>query len=321
MAHLNPDGRGTLLGPIAARALEIDHPITWVPSPRSLGHRARIKLSIQNGKIGYQKERSHELAPVLDCQIARPEVAEALRKLTALPFQSPLQGIEIRSDGHKVALDLLTKGSNPLEVADLQKEFQHLSINGKTLQGDPTLTLEVGGLNLRASPGVFYQVNLEVNALLVEFVRSSVHATKPSRVLDLFAGIGNFGLPLANDGVDVVAVEHPGRAIEDLRHTAANYGLTERMHIVALDARKFDPTRTFFDVAIVDPPRVGTMGGLAKLLVNRPTDVFYVSCHLSSASKEIREALKSGYELADVRCFDMFPDTRHFETVVHLKRR
>jgi 23S rRNA (uracil1939-C5)-methyltransferase len=188
------------------------------------------------------------------------------------------------------------------------------------LFGDPVLTLTSQGLPLRASPAVFYQVNLEVNALLVNYVCDQVRQLNPTRVLDLFSGLGNFGLPLAQSGIDVIAVEQPGRAIEDCRYSVAAASLGSRVQIMAMNVKRFDPTRSFFDVAIVDPPRAGTLGGLSKLLLNRPTDIFYVSCHLGAAAKEIRAAQQVGYQIAAVRCFDMFPNTHHFETVVHLKR-
>ena len=113
-----------------------------------------------------------------------------------------------------------------------------------------------------------------------------------THVLDLFSGMGNFGIPLARKGVSVTCVEQPGRAIEDCNYSVRAHGLEDKVRVLGINAKKFDPSRTFFDVAIVDPPRIGTMGKLEQLIQNRPTDIFYVSCHLPSAAREIKAIAK-----------------------------
>ena len=320
LAHLSSVGRAPILTAVAARALHFEGVVNWVASPRSSQHRARIKLSAQDGQVGYRMEKRHDLVPIEHCEIARPEVQQALQALQHQCIHSSIASIEIRSDGQRVALDIFTHRGHSLQQTDLPESFEHLSVNGKTVRGDPTLWLSVADLELRASTGVFYQVNLEINERLVAFILEEIRQLQPTRVLDLFSGIGNFGLPLAKQGIEIVGVEYPGRAIEDYKYTARRYGLSESIDIIALDAKKFDPSRVFFDMAVVDPPRIGTMGALAKLTQNRPTDIFYVSCHLPAAAKEIRDIAKAGYAIEQVRCFDMFPNTHHFETVIHLKR-
>jgi 23S rRNA (uracil1939-C5)-methyltransferase len=184
--------------------------------------------------------------------------------------------------------------------------------------GVPTLTLEVDGVQLRASPRAFYQVNLEANGLLVAWVREQVLQRRPERVLDLYAGIGNLSLPLAARGVPVAAVESEGQAVADLRHTAQRWS-----HVSAIVQRveRFDPSREAFDVVLLDPPRAGAPGILPRVVRNRPRAIVYVSCHAPSAARDLRKIRGRGYELVATRCFDLFPDTHHLETVLVLERR
>ncbi len=290
---------------IAARALGIETP-EMVPSPNQTAHRARIDLGIEGGRVGYRQARSDELVQIERCGIARPEVQRALETLQRTDLTG-FSRVEIRSDGSR-AVYALTGGRRDAPLTGLED----VAIDGKSIRGNPRLTLDVHGIQLRASPRSFYQVNLEINALLVADVVSA--AAGHERVLDLYAGIGNLSLPIASTGIPVTAVELEGQAIRDLRARAGSLPI----EAVARDVARFDTSRAAFDCLILDPPRAGAPGVLKRIALNRPRTVIYVSCHVPSAARDLR-ALK-GYRIASARCFEMFPDTHHFETVIILKR-
>ncbi|MCA9495269.1 MAG: class I SAM-dependent RNA methyltransferase, partial [Myxococcales bacterium] len=134
------------------------------------------------------------------------------------------------------------------------------------------------------------------------------------RVLDLYAGIGNLSLPLAARGLPVIAVEAPGPGSEDLRRNAA--GLPAEVH--ARPVERFDASRSPFDALVLDPPRAGAPGVLPKVTLLRPRVIVLVSCFAASAARDLAEL--KGYRAVSVRCFDLFPDTHHVETVVVLER-
>lgn len=302
------------------RALDLPEPPSLTASPRPVGHRARIKVAIEGASVGYRAHRSHDLVDVPRCAIARDEVNDALTALRAwlTPERgAPLETIELRSDGSRAvfAVEPRTK-SVPAKVRSDLFELGDVALAGRRLCGDPTLRLSVLGHSLSASPRSFYQVNLEANELLVTYVRDAVAAVQPNRTLDLYSGIGNLTLPLAAIGAPVVAVEQEGQATADLQ--AAIGGANIR--VITSPAERFDPASEFFDVAVLDPPRTGSHGVLERLLLNRPRRIVYVSCHAPAAAKELKAAARAGYRLTDVRCFDLFPDTHHVETVVVLDR-
>ena len=273
--------------------------------------------------LGYHHAQSHDLVDVTRCRIARPEVQDALNTLRSWIQPDRCEGletVEIRSNGHKTVYAFTASNSTPRATREHLATLNHVALNGKTLSGNPTLELDVGGIRLQAGPQVFYQVNLEANALLVESVRSLVQGTDPARVLDLYAGIGNFSLPICRDGSPVLAIEQQGRAITDLQEAARAQDLSAQMETLVMNVKHFDPSRTFFDVAILDPPRSGSGGCLDRLLHNRPRHIVYVSCNIVGGAAEILRTAKAGYSIQSVRCFEMFPETRHFETLVHLSR-
>lgn len=313
--QLQPDARRAALAHMVGHAFGTGAPPV-VPSPRQDGYRARIKLALRGSEAGYRRARSHDLVPVERCRIARPEVQAAHDRLRAWLEEGSAEGleaVELRSDGSRVVFAFTSHGSVPRAVREALPTLGDVALDGRRVAGDPVLTLTVAGQALRARPGSFYQVNLEVNERLVAHVQSVLAAHGVERVLDLYAGIGNFSVPIAAAGVPVVAVEAPGAAVDDLRDNAV-----DGVEVHARRVERFDVSRVAYDGAVVDPPRAGTRGALGAVVRNRPRVVVYVSCHPTGAAKEIRAL--SGYALADLTCFELFVDTRHIEAVAVLVR-
>ena len=311
---------------LVARATERSwdqRPMLFPVAPFS-AYRARITLHLDGGQVGYRAPRSHDLVPVDVCRIARPEIQDAHRKLVdfiARHGHEGLSDVELRSDGARVIYAFVSDGSVPRALREALGELGDVALDGRTHTGDPTLTLDVLGLSLRASPRAFYQVHLEANLALVGLVVAAVQEARPQRIVDLYAGIGNLTLPLARDGgAPVVAVEREGQATEDLRHNAEQAGLTDQVSVVTRPVERWDPSREPFDVVVLDPPRIGAKGVVDKLVLQRPRRIVYVACHVSSALRDLQPALAQGYFVRRVQLVDLFPDTHHVETVLVVDR-
>ena len=292
-------------------------------SPRASGYRARVRLEIREGRVGFHGARSHQLVEIGVCGIARPEVALALDRFRSFLNENPSEGlthVELRSDGQRVVFSLESGGSVPRITRDALPGLGDVALDGRRIAGEPTLTLSVLGHRLRASPKSFYQVNLEINEALVAYVLARLAEVSPERALDLYSGIGNFGLPIASRlNIPVLAVEREGQATEDLKSSAESAGLAG-LRTLALPVEKMDPSREPFDVVVLDPPRAGAPGLLPKLLLSRPRRIVYVACYPPSAARDLKPALDAGYTLSGVQAFDQFPDTHHVEAVFVLDR-
>lgn len=319
LAEMEAGARRAALGRLVQRAYGVKEAPEVVPSPRPTGHRARIKLAIEEGRVGYRQEGSHALVPIDVCAIARPEVAAGIARVRgALPSDTGgLASVEIRSDGSRVALSFLSDGPVREELRAALAGLGDVALDGRAIAGDPRLRIPVLGQRLRASPLSFYQVNLEANELLVRMVADAVAGSE--RVLDLYAGIGNLAIPVAAAGAPVTAVELEGQATADLEANARELGLP--VQVTTGRVEKFDPRRVAFDAVILDPPRAGAPGVVESLLANRPKRIVYVACNPVTGARDVRPALAAGYDLAALRCFDLFPDTHHVETVAVLQRR
>ena len=307
-------------------------------SPRWLGYRARVLLRPDptTGRAGYHAARSSAHIPIAACPIARPELEAILADLPPLP--PGLDGIELRSDGARVVLAARTRRRHgpqkhnkqrrpALRPDTLREALRGVPLagsarDGAPIQGDARTQLTVAGVAHTLRPDTFYQVNLEINALLVERVIAAVREASPARVLDLYAGAGNLSLPLAAAGIPVTLIELAPSSVADARDAAARLSpaVAARVEIRQADAGAFQAGDAFFDVAILDPPRAGAPGVLDQLLLTRPARVAYVACNPGALARDIRPLLRAGYQISSLEFFDMFPHTHHAEALCILDR-
>lgn len=321
MAHAEPEQLARKVATVARAAGR--PPDRVVPSPRALGYRARVRMRVgPDGRPGYHQPGTHALVPVPACAIARPEINAVLGALPPLP--PGLVAVELRTDGARTVLvGERERRRAPALEEDLRAltavpGLSGVTLGGRSVFGESRLHLAAGGVAHEVGPTVFFQVNLEVNALLVEAAREAALGLEPSAVLDLYAGYGNLGLPIAASGVPVTLWESESASVADARRAIARLGLPATA--AQADASRFRAGDAFFDVAIVDPPREGAPGLLGQLVLTRPKGIVYVSCHPPSLSRDLRPALQAGYRLSHLAIFDMFPQTFHVETLAVLTR-
>ncbi len=189
-------------------------------------------------------------------------------------------------------------------------------VDGRTVRGTPFLQLPVGSTTLRAGPQSFFQVHLGMNQRLVSWLAERVAQLQPAALLDLYAGIGNLGLSLAPHVGALTLIESSRFSADDARHNVTVHGV--RAEVRTADAHRFQAGDAFFDVALLDPPRMGASGVLSQLSVTRPRAILYVSCDPRALARDLGEAAKVGYTPTELVAFEMFPLTDHVETVAVL---
>jgi 23S rRNA (uracil1939-C5)-methyltransferase len=147
----------------------------------------------------------------------------------------------------------------------------------------------------------------------------------PSRphVLELFCGLGNFSLPLARAGAEVTAVEGERGLVERARGNAKANGLEVRFEQADLFTPdpKTDWLRERYDAVLLDPPRAGAKEVLPFVADGKPQRVVYVSCHPGTLARDAAFLVhERGYRLARAGILDMFPHTRHVESMALFER-
>jgi len=179
-----------------------------------------------------------------------------------------------------------------------------------------------GELFVEIPADAFSQINVAVNQKLVAAVTRGAELRKLTTFCDLFAGVGNFALPLSRLGLSGVMVERTPSAVQAAQRAAAEQGLSR------LKARTADAARALsdlvregqrFELVVLDPPREGAPEVVAGIPGLEPRAVAYVACDPATLSRDLKPLVAAGLRVVSVQPFDMFPRTHHFETLVWLE--
>lgn len=290
--HTTPERQLALKREILLETLQRTGGVQWqgavaLHHAEAWGYRNRIRLqAIPGVGVGYYQHQSRRVLPITHCPIASPALNRGLAELAAQP---PLRREEIELAVDNDDRGLATEG--PLEFA-------------------------VAGYRYRMSAGAFFQVN---RFLAGELVTSALGEAAGQAALDLFSGVGLFALPLAARFDTVEAVESDPAAVADLRHNAAD----ARIHVAHFDALDYLRAREpgAVDLVLADPPRAGLGAELVEAIIAlAPARLHLVSCDPATLGRDLRPLLAAGYQIRALHLFDLFPQTYHLETVVHLAR-
>ncbi len=314
-------------------------PLQVVTGSSALGYRGRVRLHIdEQGRTGFLARGSHRLVPLGACLVAAPEVSAAMGRLRALGGQ---YGAAL---GYFREAELRHAPAGPRLSARLWPRDANLGQSAKvrqllaTLRAEPGWTVAVGeeplpttelqrwplpGASLLASPEAFTQVNWELNQRLVAAVVEGALARGAASFLDVYAGAGNFSLPLGAAGLTGVGVEEEGAALQAARRAQREQGLSGVQWLAGDAARRvarLAQARQRFDLIIVDPPRTGARPLLRGLLALGAPSLAMVSCNPVTLARDL-EGLAAAYTLEQVTAFDFFPHTHHVEVLCWLGRR
>ncbi|MFH1400374.1 MAG: RsmD family RNA methyltransferase [Nanoarchaeota archaeon] len=259
--------------------LTIEH-VMIVQADHPLRYRAKVRVFSRDGVVGFSARKSNEVVPIAHCDIVREE-------LNAVFGEQSLPRGE-----HAFAYD-----ERSARITDSECFYT------------------VEDCVLAFHPKGFVQSNLGMNARLVRLVLSLI---PKGTVLDLYAGNGNFSVPLAKRGDAVVAVEGDARGYSLLRSNALANGVTIAAH--REDVKDYLRANQITQASVLlDPPRTGAADVIACLGAAAQT-IVYVSCDARTLSKDLASLCAGGYTISSVHMIDMFPQTRHVETVVCLRK-
>jgi 23S rRNA (uracil1939-C5)-methyltransferase len=274
-----------------------------------LGYRNRAQFHIENGRIGYLAPRSHTLVPVTgDCPILSPRLNQALQemreRLNNPRFPRFAHSLELFTNEVDVQVNVL-EADKPVAKSFYEWCGSVVAVDYATSVG-----------TFRVSPRSFFQVN---RFLIENLVDVALEKAQGKSALDLYAGVGLFALPLARRFQNVIAIESGVSTARDLEVNAQRAGVTMQTE----RARVEDFLRSFAetpDFVLLDPPRAG----LGKTVVTQlerlaPPRITIVSCDPATLARDV--AALTSYRMERVVLVDLFPQTYHLETVVHLARK
>ena len=311
-------------------------------SPEALGYRRRARLHYERDaggawRLGFHRARSRDLVDIPRCAVLDASLQRALTRVRELAPLLPDRGeLVALSDGARVLIGLPGVRPTPaLEQAATQlldevlvgislrggRQRKHigqprLEIDGPRSDGDP--------VGIQVSPFVFTQAQGAANRALVRYVHKQARPAG-KRVLELYAGAGNFTRLLATTAKRVWAIDDHREATACLQALVERYGLPVTVRsgksetFISKLSRSSQTRRASYDVVVLDPPRRGLGRQPSRWLSGlQPARIVYVSCDPATLARDLEILTKNGYAVERVRVFDLMPMTSEVEVVATL---
>lgn len=303
--------------------------------------RMGVKLVPKKGGVlvGFRERDANALAALEGCEVVDPRLGKKLRLLGALFGSLSIAGqipqIEVSAAEHvAVTIRVLEMPSDEDRAKLLAFAAEH-DYDFYLQPGGPDSLLPLSAvrplayspdgsaLSLAFQPADFIQINSEVSQRMVVQALDWLAPAAGDEVLELFAGLGNFTLPLAARGAKVTAVEgDTGLVARGKANLQAN-GFDGRF--LKADLFKPDPKAEWlkhrYDLALIDPPRSGAKEILPMLAATKARRIVYVSCHPGTLARDAGELVNTyGYRLTRAGVLDMFPHTTHVESMALFER-
>lgn len=261
-----------------------------IPSPRSFRYRNRIQPKMKGNHFGFFERNSHQIVTTDDCLITEETLAEKFN--------------EVR------------EWAKSLNSRELLKLEMYLTPEGK---------VEYGKIDRYDESVGFSQVNRFQNADLIQTALEYIGDHKASRIIELYAGSGNFTFPLRNKfpQTPMTAVELNPKLVSLGRKLSKGLDIT----YVEADVEKYVAQNNFAntDLIFLDPPRAGTSREIMERIASSGAQkIIYISCHPVALARDLQwfmakaKSLNLNYRLSKVQPFEMFPQTDHVETIVEL---
>lgn len=313
-------------------------------------YRDRARLTVDVGtsgfvKLGFQARGTHDVVDIASCEVLPqhvsqqiPAVKTLLQKLTDSGVKAKF--IEFYNSRKLTVLNLCfdkrpsERTANQLkawfdEVLGSQTQNWQLWIQyGKEAAAEfypeylfgLSYDLPEFGINMPYRPGDFTQINAGLNSLMVARVVRLLDIRSGERIADLFCGLGNFSLPVAKCGAEVVGIEGEDALVARARENAYRNGCTKHTHFIADDLFETDQKKLvswgMFDKMLLDPPRSGAYAVVKSLhYPYLPKRIVYISCNPSTFARDAAVLVGKGYVFKCAGVMNMFSQTAHVESI------
>lgn len=314
-------------------------------------YRNKARLSVrfvekkQVAMVGFRERHNPRyITDISQCPILNAKVDAdivVLKQLVAqIEDKSSIAQIEVAAGDDEVALIL--RHLTPLSVQDEEiiRQFAQQHHYKIFLQpGGPetvhcfyppqsseylTYRLPDYGISFQFHPTDFTQVNAALNRSMVALALSLMDLKRTDVVLDLFCGLGNFSLPMAQLCSKLVGIEGSSTMVE----RASMNAQANNIHHATFAAANLDDVaqvralaKQAYNKMLLDPPRSGALAIVSNIESFNPERIVYVSCNPVTLARDIDVLVnQKGYVLVNAGVMDMFPHTAHVESIALLKR-
>lgn len=306
--------------------------------------RLSVKWVAKKGRVvvGFRERNPRFVADVRACEVLDERVGRRIDALAEvlgeLAISAEIPQVEVAAGDGMPAL--VVRHLRALPEADRERLIAFAQAEGLAIylqpggidsvhllwpeRHQPGFALPELGLNYHFAPLDFVQVNDGINRAMIAHALELLAPTSDDIVLDLFCGLGNFSLPIAQRAGRVVGIEGEAGLVQRARDNAAANGLANvEFHVadLAQDLATAGWARGPYSAVLIDPPRTGAQALLEQLRFPNARRLLYVSCHPGSLARDARILVeRHRYRLVAAGVMDMFPHTAHVESIALFQR-
>lgn len=314
-------------------------PINW-QTPLAIpenAYRRKARLAIDSRqhnqfKVGFRAKNSKDVVAIEQCPVLTQPLQRLLPHLLATLHQlNNKNGLGhvslLDTDGELQVTIRLTKtlsDKDKLTLTNLESSFgcevvlesQRNQFESLSTAFSPAKYRLQDGIQIALSPNDFIQVNGALNQQMIQQAMHWLQLNAQDKVLDLFCGVGNFSLPMAQKVQQVVGIEGVADMVQQAKDNATLNQL-DNVHFLKADLSQWnmlnDAEIRQCNKVLLDPARAGALEVIPQLKALQPQMVLYVSCNPATFARDMAEILNSGFRLDKIALMDMFPHTVHTE--------
>lgn len=328
--------------------------------PWEYRNKAQFQLRKLDGEIqaGLYQADSHRLVPIEHCLVQHPTTTHVMNTVVELlnKYQLPIYNekknsgifrtimVRVGIKTGQVQIVFITQSTKfPQKKAIIDEINQFLpevvsimqNVQQKrtsVVMGDDTIHLwgekqitdSINEIQFDLSPRAFFQLNPKQTETMYNACLTALDMKKNETLVDAYCGVGTIGLSAAHLAKEVRGMDIIAESIEDAQKNAQRLGAFNTRYEVG-SAEQLLPQWLkegfSFDALIVDPPRTGLDQKLLQtLLKHPPKKMVYISCNISTLSKDL-VILAKLFKVDYLQSIDMFPQTARCEIIIKLSRK
>ena len=277
-----------------------------IGSESQLGYRNHGRFTVgkkgDGGKIGYINAVTRRFVKIDRCLLMNEQINKVL---------------DLAQDNVAGQTQMAIRAGSNTDSMLIQPrmDISHIGL----VTGEQHYEEEVRGFRFRVAASSFFQVNTSQLSQAIDEVRDLLELDGTEVMVDAYCGVGVFTVLLAPYVRKIVGIEESASAIED-----AGLNSKDILNIEFVEGKTEHILNTLnehIDVLLLDPPRVGCHPDVLDSVIKlKPEKVLMISCEPEAMARDLNLLCSTGiYSLETIRPVDMFPQTRHVETISMLR--
>ncbi len=309
--------------------------IPLVTAGPPLGYRRLARLHVHRRKnntiaLGFYEKKAHRVVDISECPILDDRINAVLSPLkngmlqglksATLRIATGNEGVFVQVETDLTPDPIFFEKARSAVPETVKGIILHWNGIVSPVAGASTMTISTaGGNEMKLPVGSFGQANAHINQKLVDTVSRWILESGSDRMLELYAGAGNFSYDCRHRLSGITLVELDSTACDVAK---TNFSDTPTVRIIcddALAAYRREGRGT--PLVLLDPPRTGAKVLARELARNHHEMIIYVSCNPGTLKRDLAYLTDGGYEVEEMTGFDMFPQTTHVEVATRLRKR